>query len=123
MIQGPTMWRATAKRPAVERTTSPASQPQAGTRRRVLTANSDLTQARGEPRHVRHPGPGGRSRELAEHRILDRVRPGRDLERLRVEVGDVTERVLALDIGARRRAERRTVLGGDAERSLERRDL
>ena len=129
MIHGATIRRASTIRTTAETTTTQASQTHGGTerprahdRRRLRHATiPDSTAARASAAGVVDADLGGSLGDPPEHRVVDRVAAGRDLERRDVRVGDARQRVLALDVRPRGRAELRAVLGGEPERRLERR--
>src|SRR5688572_20381159 len=118
MIHGATIRRPIAIRIAVERTTMPTTQAQAGTVRTTATSDGrtlaaaplatkpDLAKARRELVGLRavdgDPDVRGRVRALSEHSLADGRAADRLLERGHVPVGDAAEVVLAADVLAPR---------------------
>src|SRR5438876_12400918 len=115
MIHGATIRRERPYRNPAESVTIQTSQIQAGIAcerlRLTLTAsvaNPHLAQAVGELARVVEADVCRRRRDLGEHRVGDRLAPGGELDRLDVALGYPLEVVLAADVLARGRAQRRT---------------
>ena len=107
MMNGATIPRPCHAAEDDERTTMPASHAHAGTRRAPIDqARPRRGAARARPPRASRPDPDvrGGARDVAEHRVGDRLAAGRLLERGDVELGDAVEVVLAPDELERRRA-------------------